>query len=674
MSLRSLSAVFVILATVVLACGQPEATPAPTETPVPALVQAPTTGPTETAVTPTAKATATATERQPTPTSATVPTATEEATVSGSRTRPEVPALEPIPNPPERDLYELGLRLRPASGKAVPRIVNPEPVSYDAGHKTEFWVVDLDNDTVYTVEATLKHVSVHAYWYVDDSLVLSEEDIRRAAEVFEAEIHPIVTGYFGDIWNPGVDNDPRLTILHTPLEGVAGYYGSADEYPAETHPYSNEREMIYMDGGGLIPGTQDYLGVLAHEFQHAVQWNLDGSEDAWVTEGLAEVARELVGYQADSVRAFLRNPHTQLNYWPDDLGSSYYSYGASTLFLTYVIEHYGGREGLRLLAQEPADGANGLNAYLSEYGKSFTEVFKDWVIANYLDEPQGLYGYPDRDVAVATVLVMPEYGERNEVLPQFGTHYVKLLTLQGDIFIDFQGQAKAARVGTECRGGERCWWGNRGDLIDSTLTGELDLTGLSTATLEFWTWFQVEEGWDYAYVEVSADGGKSWTILKGLHTTAQNPVGNSYGHGFTGRSNGWVSESIDLSPYVGGEVLLRFEYITDETTYLDGFLIDDITVPELGFLDDAEEDRGWDANGFARIDNVLPQEYLVQVIVETADGVTAVSDLALDEDRRGRMFVEGLGTEVKSVVVAISPVTPGTHQPAQYTLRVGPSE
>ena len=222
----------------------------------------------------------------------------------------------------------------------------------------------------------------------------------------------------------------------------------------------------------------------------------------------------------------------------------------------------------------------------------------------------------------------------------------------------------------QCRSGRHCWWGNRGDSIDSTLTRELDLSGLTEATLEFWTWFGLEEGWDFAYVEVSADDGQTWTILPGQHTTAENPVGNSYGHGFTGQSESWVQEKIDLSAYTGQGVLLRFEYITDDSVYLDGFVIDDLTIPEMGYADDAEEDTDWEANGFVRIDNELPQQYLVQIVEQLAEGGEVVRRVGLDEDGKGETAIQGLGTRLTGAVVIVSPVTPGTRQPARYTLTV----
>jgi hypothetical protein len=574
--------------------------------------------------------------------------------------------------PPPRDLFELALRLRPGVDGPVSRTVESAPGGYEVGHTDTFSVNDLIEHRAYTITATVKLVSDNAYWYVDDSIEVPNDDLQRAADAFENDIHPTLTHDIGDVWNPGVDNDPRLTVLHTPLRAVAGYFGSSDEFPRATHPQSNQREMIYMDGSRLRPGSRQYLAVLAHEFQHAVHWNLDSGEDSWVNEGMSEVASELAGYSPSFVQNFLRRPDTQLNYWPDEPGATPPHYGAATLFLAYLGEHYGGFENLGDLVSEPLDGVKGIEAYLSDYDTTFKEVFKDWVIANYLDEPEGPYGYSRRDVSVTSVDVMEDYGDTSGSIPQFATRYIDLRLPEGDAVLTFEGGTQVSQVDTECHSGRTCWWGNQGDSIDSKLTREFDLSGMDSATLEFWTWYSIEKDWDFAYVEVSTDDGGIWTILEGQHTTDENPVGNSYGHGFTGVTGGWVQESIDLSPYTGGKVLVRFEYITDDAVYRDGFVIDDIAIPELGYFHDTETDGGWHSEGFERIDNVFPQDYFVQVIEMGSDGTSTVRDMQLDGQRAGTLRINGFGSELEHAVVVISPATLDTHQNASFSLDVGP--
>ena len=228
----------------------------------------------------------------------------------------------------------------------------------------------------------------------------------------------------------------------------------------------------------------------------------------------------------------------------------------------------------------------------------------------------------------------------------------------------------SARLGTECPQNPTCWWSGRGDGIDTKLTREFDLTGLDKATLEFQVWHEIEEGWDYGYVQVSGNDGETWHILEGAHTTTDNPSGNGYGPGYTGDSRGWKQESIDLTEFTGGPVLIRFEYVTDDAVYLDGMLIDDVAISELGpAIDDSE----WQAEGFSMAGHKLAQDFIVQVVTSTSDGDYTVSQMPLDSSNTGwmRLTTPGDGGEI---VVVVSPVTAGTRHEAGYVLEFDPNE
>ena len=78
------------------------------------------------------------------------------------------------------------------------------------------------------------------------------------------------------------------------------------------HPYSNEREIIYIDTEHLDPGSDSYMSVIAHELQHAVHFNQDVGEESWVNEGLSELASAVSGYEIRSSEAFLPRPDTPI--------------------------------------------------------------------------------------------------------------------------------------------------------------------------------------------------------------------------------------------------------------------------------------------------------------------------------------------------------------------------
>ncbi|MBI2855939.1 MAG: immune inhibitor A, partial [Chloroflexi bacterium] len=570
------------------------------------------TGTSPPAVSPTSSPTAT-----PSATPLPTPTATPPPTASPTPTPTPPPEGSHLPEAPDRDLFALAQRLRLKSDEPIPRIVNPEPVSYQEGRMDAFWVTDLVSLEVSQVEAELIRVSDHAYWYFERGFNPPEEALERAVAAYEDIIYPTVTDALGTEWTPGVDNDTHLTIFHAQLRGAAGYYSATDEYPKAVQPLSNEREMVYINLGSFGVGSTAYLGTLAHELQHAVHWAGDPHEETWVNEGLSEVAKGLAGYGFSFVRSFVSSPTIQLTSWPSSRESTLPYYGGATLFMEYLAQHYGGHSNLRSLVELPQDGIQGIDTYLGLLGYTdiFEDVFKKWLVANYLDPMEiGDYYYGGIDVQVSPGKIIEKHGAYRGSTPQYAGEYIDLGLPDGDTLLTFQGQPETPLLPTTVHSGSYCWWGNRGDSIDSTLTAEFDLSQVSQATLSFWAWYAIEESWDYAYVEVSTDGGGTWDILEGEHASPENPVGASFGPGYTGLSRGWLEDSVDLTPYAGGRVLVRFEYVTDDAINEDGICIDDISIPEIGFLHNAENEGEWEALGFVRTNNRVPQRYIVQVV------------------------------------------------------------
>ena len=141
------------------------------------------------------------------------------------------------------------------------------------------------------------------------------------------------------------------------------------------------------------------------------------------------------------------------------------------------------------------------------------------------------------------------------------------------------------------------WWGGRGDRLNNTLTRAVDLTGVTSAQLEAWFWYDIEQDWDYGYVEVSTDG-VTFTTLPSTITTNTNPNGNNRGNGITGASD-WVKATFDLAPVAGQQAYIRFTYITDGAVNLRGLCVDDIAIPAIGFFDDVEAgNSGWVTSGW----------------------------------------------------------------------------
>jgi len=95
-------------------------------------------------------------------------------------------------------------------------------------------------------------------------------------------------------------------------------------------------------------------------------------------------------------------------------------------------------------------------------------------------------------------------------------------------------------------------------------------------TLSFWTWYAIELDYDYAYAQISSDGGATFDNLAGNVTTNYNPNGTNLGNGITGSSGAWILAKFPLHSYAGQSVVLGLRYRTDVGVLEEGFYADDL--------------------------------------------------------------------------------------------------
>ena len=587
---------------------------------------------------------------------------------------------------PQRDLVDLVGRFGDLN-RPIPRVARDEPWGFAIGEQHDFWVQDKGTGNYRQVAAALVYGTAHAYWFVEEGLEQDGRSLHNTAERFEEQIYPSNQRFFGQEWSPGVDSDPHLVILLSGDlgGGVSAYQNSLDEYTRPVFPFSNQMEMITVSAEGAELDDPAFDCTLAHEFQHVIQWAVDGDETTWLNEVLGLLACPLNGLEADYsdfiIEAFAQQPDVQLNVWGTDADHVAAQYGASQLFGAYFLERFG--EGaVQSLAADSMNGLASVDSALRSLGVTLQtlnnslagdELFADWVAANYLDDPElmdGRYGYRDlklpglKPALIVDTSSLPV--EERGTVGQYAADYI-VLNGPGEFQIDFAGATLVRPVPTAPHSGNAVWWGGREQEGDATLSRDFDLTGLEEATLTFYTWYDIDAGYDYTYVAISTDG-RIWTALPGQATGAGETNGINLGPGYSGRSDGWIQERIDLTPYAGQQVQIRFEYVTDDGPLRPGFLLDDIEIPELGYRYDAEPGNGgWLADGFLRQANILPQEWLLQLITRRGEQ-TAVERLQLNPDNSGRWIVE-LGPD-ETAALAISGLTRGTAEAADYWLRV----
>jgi len=161
--------------------------------------------------------------------------------------------------------------------------------------------------------------------------------------------------------------------------------------------------------------------------------------------------------------------------------------------------------------------------------------------------------------------------------------------------------------------------------------------------------------------------------------TAENPSGNSFGWAYNGlsgttskyRDNAlWINETVDISKYAGEMAYLRFEYVTDAAVNGEGFLIDDISIPQIDYFSDFEiDDGGWEAAGFARIQNILPQTYRLALIRVGSE--TSVEYITLTDDNTVEIPLT-FNQDLKEVILVVSGTTRFTRQPTAYRFNFVP--
>lgn len=591
--------------------------------------------------------------------------------------------------PPERDDRRLAIAFRGLDdGELPPAPVVSEPLA--PGMEETFTIPNIVDNTVSQIDAALLAVSDYAYFWFDQGPGASNpaaEDLTHAAAIFDV-IYEVVVEQFGPESNPGIDGDTRLHIVNASpiaLCGVteqtldrctlAGLVNSIDLLPAGIDPRSNEREMFVMNANRF--GTDYYLGVLAHEFRHMIEDRYDKSDSDWEVEGSATLAAQLTGLPSGGVERgnlFLENPDQQLNAWVDEGTASYYGQG---YLLNRFLYDQLGPDLYREFATSPLPGFHAVDAVaaanrLERDGQS---LWLDYLVAlaiHNVPQADARYKFQSDGLETAAMTAVNNLpASYEETVAQFAADYYELPP--GIAAIDFSGSPSVALLGVDPPAGERYWFAQRANYSNPRLTYALDLRDLDSATLSYDVFSDIEQGYDFAYVSVSVDDGLTWLPLEAGNMQGaapeDNPAGSAFtDHFYTGRRLAWVTDTVDLSPYAGRAIVLRFEYVTDPILTYGGFALDNIAIPELDFFDGAEEAQGQaTAEGFIRATADIPQAWHLQHIT-LDDGVPEVNFLSVDDQGKMRLDLGNESGERSIIIVAAA--APTTLERAAYQLRL----
>ncbi len=548
---------------------------------------------------------------------------------------------------PENDVYELACRLQNICD--VPKTLSAPAAPLTVGMKQKFWILNSDTNKNSEVEMTLMNVTPLTYFWAETPQNVNEADMKSLMDAFDKKIIPTDREFFGSEWTPGVDNDPHIYVLYTGNLGsnIGGYFSSSDEFNPLARQYSNGHEAYVLVDSQPLGDSYAY-STLAHEFVHMIQFPTDRNDVSWINEGFAELGAFLNGYDVGGADwSYAQSPDLQLNDWATNDSPEFgLHYGQSFLYLTYFLDRFG-KDATKALTANPLndlasvdDTLKTINAVDPQTGKIITadDVFMDWAAALYLNDGNvgdGRYAYHNypsapQTSAAETISACPQALMTRDV-HQYGIDYINV-TCAGNHTLTFTGSTAIHMLPVDPNSGVFAFATNLGNESDMTLTREFDLTNVGApVAFSFNTWYDLEKDYDYLYLEVSEDG-KQWDILTTPSGTGENVSGSSYGWGYNGKSNGWIKENVDLSKYAGKKIQVRFEYVTDAAVTGEGFLLDDVSIDAVNYKSDFEkDDGGWAANGFSRVENIIPQTFRLELIIKGATTTVQMIEVSADQ-------------------------------------------
>ncbi|HET7235375.1 MAG TPA: peptidase M6 [Actinomycetota bacterium] len=461
-----------------------------------------------------------------------------------------------------------------------------------------------------------------------------------------------------------------------------------------------------------------YEGVFAHEYQHLLENYVDWDEGNWINEGLSDYAQTITGYVDPSkpiddqgfdshVQCFLgwlavqtpantipRNggAENSLTLWGDQ--ADYESevlcdYGAAYTFMEYLADQFGERFMTRLHLSQKG-GLHSLQTLLNRKadGLKALTVIKRWAtmvaVDKALDQGYELVGGNRANFMTETLNADINWANDQSYagpgVPANGSDYVRLQSASGSGLkvsqvdrIAFEGAAELPSLPIEWTvdaappdGTSEALYSGMGDNIDRSIVTEVAVGAGVLSMLAKW---DTELDYDYAYVQVSTDGGETYESVS-CTDSVPGPLGPS----FNGDSDGFVTQTCDLSAYSDETVLLALRYVADASVTLPGFWVDDVDVDGTA-LTDGTTLEGWSSP--TEINPVEVFGYSVRLVAfDKGHKVVRIASLPLGDDFEGslvgadvRQLLGRAGGTVAAIVTYLDP-TEGVIQTAPYTLLV----
>jgi uncharacterized protein YkvS len=258
-------------------------------------------------------------------------------------------------------------------------------------------------DSQQQVTAKLAKTGDNINLFIAEDSKANQSDIDQLVTEFDTKIDPAITNK--------KNINGKITVLMTDFANyqMTGYFDAADLYPK----LGNEEPMFYLNANR---SGNTLLTASAHQYQH-LNFFVDKAKagrvanDAWINQGLAQLAPQLLGYFSpdkkgwspeegngwvfDQDLGYLNNT-SQTNLLVND--GSLPATGATALFANYLLDNYGND-----LIYKLVTSSNDPRKVIADYtDKSFNKVYLNWVTTNVTDNiveiTNPIYNYSNFDL------------------------------------------------------------------------------------------------------------------------------------------------------------------------------------------------------------------------------------------------------------------------------------
>jgi len=472
-----------------------------------------------------------------------------------------------------------------------------------------------------------------------------------------------------------------------------------------------------------------YEGVFAHEYQHLLLSYVDPAETTWLNEGLADWAQTLTGYVDPTipitelgydshVQCFLGwlgvetdvnpiprdgGPENSLNLWGDQTDFEWEilcDYGAAYTMMELLADRFGDD----FMGELHRDQLTGLASVESLMGGAMSarELIDQWAamaaLDGVLDDGANLKGGAEADFQVSTLDASINWDTIQTFstagAPPNGSDYVRLRDGEGSFLsasdvgrVSFDGVNALPPLPIDWvidpdppgQAGDPALYSTDADSRNSVILQEVDVPA-GSPELTFDAAWDLETTFDFAYVQITDDGGETYTSLECTDTVDDTDpelgnVGPGFGHGFNGFDDTptFAPQACDLTPWAGQTVGLAFRYFSDSNTHGDGFWADDVMIDDT-LISDGSTLEGWQSA--TQFNNVEVEAYTVRLVAYGNGNRAWIGEVSLDEDNNGVLTggalrkAIGFRADVVAAIVTYHDSTELVQQYAPYTLRV----